>query len=186
MADREAERRFERIYGAYQRRVYAYFRRRTDPSAAQEGAAETFLIAWRRLDKVPDGDAALAWLYATSARVLANQNRASRRFARLLGRAAGLGGADPPGPDTILIQREADQEVLEALDRLSNGDRELLRLAVWEEVPREQLAEMYHCSPHALSQRIHRATGRLARHLPASGHKQGEVAPRPMQRGIAP
>jgi len=186
VADWVTERRFERIYQAYHREVYAYFRRRTSPSAAQEGAAETFLLAWRRLDKVPDGDGTLPWLYASARRVLANQRRASRRFARLLARVGGLAAADPPRPENIVLRHEADQEVLNALDLLRPGDRELLRLAVWEEVPHEQLAQMYHCTPHAVSQRIHRATGRLARHLAPSGHRNVDAAPQQAQRGTAP
>ena len=185
MADREAERRFERIYEAYHRQVYAYFRRRTDPSAAQECAAGTFLLAWRRFDKVPDGEGTLPWLYAAARRVLANHYRASRRLGRLLARLSGLATPDPPRPETVVLQREADQQVLAALDRLHSTDRELLRLAVWEEIPREQLAEMLACSPHAVSQRLHRATERLARHLPEAGHRRGEAAPQDTQRGTA-
>ena len=186
MADWEAERRFERIYEAYHRPVYAYFRRRTDASAAQECAAETFLVVWRRLDKVPDGDHALPWIYATAGRVLANHYRASRRFTRLVGRLAGLAEPDPPRPEAVVLRLEEDREVHDALDRLKWADRELLRLAVWEEMPREQLAEMLHCTPHALSQRLHRAEARLARHLPEAGHRQDEAAPRQTQRGTAP
>ena len=186
MTDWEAERRFERVYDAYHRQVYAYFRRRTDPSAAQECAAETFLVAWRRLDRVPDGEAALPWLYATSSRVLANHYRASQRFTRLLGRLAGVGEPDPPRPEMLVLQAEADREVLAALDLLSAADRELLRLSVWEEVPREQLAGMFHCTPHAVSQRLHRAQQRLARHLSPSAHRHDEAAPGQMQKGTAP
>ena len=185
MADGEAEQRFERIYAAYHRQVYAYFRRRTDPADAQECAADTFLLAWRRLDRVPDGEGTLPWLYASGRRVLANHFRASRRLGRLVSRLAGLAPPDPPRPETVVLRNEADQEVLAALDRLPAADRELLRLAVWEEVPREQLAQALGCSPHAVSQRLHRATGRLARHLPTAGHRPDEAAPPQTQRGIA-
>lgn len=185
MADGEAEQRFERIYEAYHRQVYAYFRRRTDLSTAQECAADTFLLAWRRLDRVPQDDGALPWLYASARRVLANHNRASRRFGRLLGRLAGSMAPDPPGPETEVLRLEADREVLDALDLLHPGDRELLRLAFWEEVPRQQLADVSHCTPHALSQRIQRAEKRLARHLPAAGHTHGEAARYPTQESSA-
>ena len=185
MAGGEAEQRFERIYATYHRQVYAYFRRRTDLTTAQDCAAETFLLAWRRLDKVPDGEGTLPWLYASSSRVLANRNRASRRFARLVTRLSGLTPPDPPRPETIVLRREADQEVLDALALLRPADRELLRLAVWEEMPAERLAAVYGCTPHAVSQRVHRATGRLARHLGGSGHRQDEAAPPQPQRGIA-
>lgn len=177
MTDWEAERRFERVYEAYHRQVYAYFRRRTDLPGAQDCAAETFLLAWRRLDRVPEGEAALPWLYAAARRVLANHNRTSRRFARLVGRLVGQTAPDPPRPETVVLRHEAEQEVRDGLDRLRPDDRELLRLAFWEEVPREQLAGLCRCTPHALSQRIQRAEARLARHLPAAGHTHAEAAP---------
>jgi len=182
VGDGAAEQRFEHIYRAHSRAVYAYFLRRTDPGSAQDGTAETFLVAWRRLAAVPEGEATLFWLYATARRVLANSQRATRRFARLVGRVAGLGAPDPPRPDTIVLRREADQEVLDALSLLRPAEQELLRLAVWEEVPRDRLAEMYGCTPHAASERISRATARLARHLPAAGHTHDEAAP-PDSRG---
>jgi RNA polymerase sigma factor (sigma-70 family) len=176
VTDGEAERRFERVYEAYHRQVYAYFRRRTDLPGAQDCAAETFLLVWRRLDRVPEGEAALPWLYAAARRVLANHNRASRRFSRLAGRLAGQAASDPLRPETVVLRHESEQEVCAALDLLRPDDRELLRLAFWEEVPRDQLAGMYRCTPHALSQRIQRAEARLARHLPAAGHRDGEAA----------
>ena len=38
-------------------------------SDAQDAAADVFLTAWRRLDELPEGDAARVWLYATARRV---------------------------------------------------------------------------------------------------------------------
>lgn len=185
MGDGAAEQRFERIYRAHSRAVYTYFLRRTDPGSAQDGTAETFLVAWRRLAEIPEDEATLLWLFATARRVLANSQRATRRFTRLVGRMAGLGAADPPRPDTIVLRRESDQEVLDALSLLRPAEQELLRLAVWEEVPRDRLAEMYGCTPHAVSERISRATGRLARHLPAAGHTPDEAAPQAAAGGNA-
>ena len=185
MADAEAERRFERIYEAYHRQVYAYFRRRTDVLGAQDCAADTFLLAWRRLDRVPEGDGTLPWLYASARLVLANHNRASRRLGRLLARLAGSTVTHPPGPEMEVLHLESDREVLDALGLLQPGDRELLRLAFWEEVPRQQLADVYHCAPHALTQRIQRAETRLARHLRSAGHRESEAAPHRTQEGTA-
>ena len=50
--------------------VRAYALRRAAPDAAQDVVADTFLVAWRRLEEVPDD--ALPWLSRdsrTSARV---------------------------------------------------------------------------------------------------------------------
>ena len=185
MAATSTEARFEEMYREHHARVYAYCRRRTDLSGARDCAAETFLVAWRRIDEIPDGDRSLPWLYGTARRVVANHHRSRSRRSRLARRAAGAGANPADPPETIVVRRERDQEVVDALSRLRPDDRELLCLAVWEEVPREVLAEMYGCSRHAVNQRIHRAGKRLARLLPAAGHIPGETAPDPAQGGPA-
>ena len=54
-----SEQRYRSLFDRHHREVYAYCRRRTDAQTAADCFAETFLVAWRRLGDVPDGDAAL-------------------------------------------------------------------------------------------------------------------------------
>src|SRR5918999_6023853 len=76
--------RFERIFEAYHRRILAYTLRRSSTVAdAEDAAAETFVVAWRRLERVPPEDA-LPWLYAVARRALANQRRTQLRGSRLV------------------------------------------------------------------------------------------------------
>ena len=182
VADRREE-RFEAIYRAYERPVYAYLRRRADVASARDCAAETFLVAWRRLGDVPDGERTLPWLYGTARRVLSNHRRSRDRFARLLQKSSSTALEAPEGPETIVVRRAEDEQVLEALRHVRKADRELLMLAFWEEVPRDELAEMHGCTAHAVNQRIHRALRRLARHLDPPGHIPGETALDRAQRG---
>ncbi|HEY7668545.1 MAG TPA: hypothetical protein VIE12_10530 [Actinomycetota bacterium] len=42
--------------------MLGYVLRRTDPEEANDVIAETFTVAWRRLEQVPEGDGALPWL----------------------------------------------------------------------------------------------------------------------------
>jgi RNA polymerase sigma-70 factor, ECF subfamily len=100
MGQRDAERRqrFDDLFAAFGPDVVAYCRWQSDsPSDAQDAASEVFLTVWRRLDDVPDGDAARTWLNATARRVLANQRRSNRRRValqdRLLVEAAASPGA---------------------------------------------------------------------------------------------
>ena len=160
-----AERRLREMYEEHGRRVLAYFTRRTDSESARDGAAEVFLIAWRRIDDVPPGDAAIRWLYATARRVLANQRRTRARQGRLVYRLKTSTGNPEPGPETVVVRREQDRLVMEALDHLAPDDREILRLTVWEELPRDEVAAMLGCSRHAANQRVHRASRRLATEL---------------------
>jgi len=80
----QSDQRYCSLFDRHHREVYAYCRRRTDAETAADCLAETFLVAWRRLDDVPDGDAALGWLYGVARRVLANEFRRTRRSPRML------------------------------------------------------------------------------------------------------
>jgi RNA polymerase sigma-70 factor (ECF subfamily) len=99
--------------------------------------ADVFLTAWRRLDQLPEGDAARVWLYATARRVIANQRRSSRRRVALQERLA-LEAATrpqarpPPDPEETLVHA--------ALRRLGPRDREVLLLAEWEGLSPAQIA----------------------------------------------
>jgi DNA-directed RNA polymerase specialized sigma24 family protein len=75
-------RRFDALFGSYSSDVVAYCRWRTvSPSDAQDAAADVFLTAWRRLDELPEGDAARVWLYATARRVISNHRANPRHDA---------------------------------------------------------------------------------------------------------
>jgi RNA polymerase sigma-70 factor (ECF subfamily) len=80
----ERRRRFNELFAAFGSDIVAYCSWRAESeSDAQDAVADVFLTAWRRLDKVPAGDAARIWLYATARRVIANQRRSSRRRTAL-------------------------------------------------------------------------------------------------------
>ncbi len=181
-----SEQRFREVFDGCHERVYVYCRRRADPGMARDAAAETFLVAWRRIDDVPDGDRALLWLYGVARRVLANQYRTRKRQQRLIRRLAWLGSEPSLDPETQVVRRSEDQEVLDALARLRPEDQELIRLAMWEELPHGAIGDMLGCSAHAVDQRIRRAGQRLASELERSGHTHEQTTPKPVSRGEAP
>lgn len=82
------EARFNRLYELHLDAVRAYAWRRA-PGLADDIVAETFLVAWRRLDEVPDDS--LPWLIGVARNVRANLRRADRRREALVERL----GAEP-------------------------------------------------------------------------------------------
>ena len=157
--EREGRQRFDALFASYSSDIVAYCGwRAASPSDAQDAAAEVFLTAWRRLDELPEGDAARVWLYATARRVLANQRRSSRRQAALYERLALDGAAvaeEPPSAD-----RE-ETLVHEALGRLRQRDREILLLAEWEGLSPAQIAAVIACPAITARGRLHRARRRF-------------------------
>ena len=87
MTDDASTDRFRRLFGDHERELLAYALRRVDrPEDAADVVAETFLVAWRRMDRVPAGDEARLWLYGVARRQLANQRRGQLRRSRLADR----------------------------------------------------------------------------------------------------
>ena len=120
--ERERRQRFDAVFTSCSSDIVAYCGwRAASASDAQDAAAEVFLIAWRRLDELPEGDAARVWLYATARRVIANQRRSTRRQAELYERLALHDPSwvqEPPSSDL------EEALVHEAIRRLGPRDRD--------------------------------------------------------------
>lgn len=149
---------FERLYAAHKRKVLAFCLRRTpNPADAEEAAAETFVVAWRRLTDAPPEEHHLAWLYAIARRILANQRRGSARRVGLLDRLR----SQPP----VVHSFERAGPAIVALERLRPEDQELLRLVAWEELSHAEIGVVLGISPNAVAIRLHRARARFAEEL---------------------
>ncbi|MFI2362770.1 RNA polymerase sigma factor [Promicromonospora sp. NPDC019610] len=175
--DREA--RFTALFESTHRALLAYaVRRVAEPADAADVVAETFLVAWRRIDDVPGGADARPWMFGVARRVLANARRGDRRRLaladRLRAHLADVVDA-PSGPGT---------DVERALARLSGDDQELLRLVAWEGLGREEIAVVLGISRTAVRVRLHRARRRLADELAAVAAADEDVAvPRALPTG---
>jgi RNA polymerase sigma-70 factor (ECF subfamily) len=151
--------RFEAAFERHHRTVLAYALRRVSTDAdAEDAVAETFAVAWRRSDRMPDPDLALPWLFAIARRILANQHRgATRRLQlglRLRARA-----------HEAIVVHPAATPALEALARLRPDERELLRLLVWDGLSQAETGAVLGISANAVAIRLHRARRRLAEEL---------------------
>ena len=170
--------RFEALYSDYHGPVFGYVLRRTDNAEdAADAIADTFLIAWRRLDDIPTGDQARLWLYGVARRVLANQRRGERRRSTLADRLA----AEiivPHGP----LESTGDlAPVAAAFGRLRQSDREILALEGWEGLTPAQIATVLDCSRNAARIRLHRARRRLTAQL-----ADDPTVPRPAAANVLP
>ena len=158
------EARFLRIYESSYPAVLAYCARRVGPIEAEETANDVFAVLWRHVQDFEDDDP-LPWLYRVAYGLIRNRWRSNVRRKRLQGRLAGLRELTEEPADAIVIRRERDHLVLRALSSLSEGDQEVLRLSIWEELSAPGIAAVLECSVSAAEQRVHRAKKRLARSL---------------------
>jgi RNA polymerase sigma-70 factor (ECF subfamily) len=154
--------RFAALYKDSYGAIHAYASRRAGWEAADEIAAETFLVAWRRFDALPAEP--LPWLYGVARNVVlrhhADRGRQRQTRAALEGErcwsALGAGDGGDPG-------------LWEAWEQLSAADREVLALVAWEQLSVADAARALGCSAPVFSVRLHRARRRLERRLAASG-----------------
>ncbi|GAB2560608.1 RNA polymerase sigma factor [Kribbella endophytica] len=156
--DDERLARFEAVFSAcYDRLVAYYLRRVTNHGDVDDLVAETFLVAWRKLDAVPAD--ALPWLYAVARRTLANYRRREDRRSALTEqlRAAPVAQTSS-GPEAAALTAAAWNE-------LPERDRELLSLIAWEGLEVDQVAVALDCSRNAVRIRLHRARRRFEKLL---------------------
>jgi len=154
--DVTASDRFAELFERTHRPLLAYaVRRVADPADAADVVAETFLVAWRRLDDVPAGDDARPWLFGVARNVLSTLYRGQRRRHTLVDDlAVTLRHLHVPPPDV-------DPSLSEAMRRLGPDDREVLRLVAWEGLARDEIAVALGVSRATVRVRLHRARRRL-------------------------
>ena len=159
--------RFEALYAATFTPILGYAVRRCESAEdAADVVAETFAIAWRRIDAVPPGEQARLWLYRVAGNVLANQRRgAIRRRGLAAALAVELAHVYEPSAE----DRLATGELGRIFRQLPDGDREVLALVAWEGLDHAQIAEVLGCSRITVRSRLHRARKRLARDLATAG-----------------
>lgn len=147
---------FTDMYQQAYPRVMGYLLRRVDVDVAREVADETFTRAWNRRSDLPIE--VLPWLLVTARHVLGDQLRSTGHRDALTAELAASPAPHTPGADVLAVERVV---VLSALAALSDGDRELLLLVVWDGLTTGQAAQVLGCSTPAAGVRLHRARRRF-------------------------
>lgn len=164
------EEAFERAYTQHLGAVSGYLYRRVERRFVEDLAADVFAVAWRRRESVTEGQE-LPWLYRIAGNVVANHRRKQATGIALF---VALRPADsaPSAEDIVL----ADATLAEAWGKLRVRDREVLALALVEDLPVAEVALALGISANAASIRLHRAKKTLAELLGADGNVAAEPA----------
>jgi len=157
--------RFTALWIEHHPTVTAYLRRRLPEPEVDDAVNETFLVAWRRVGEIPDYER--PWLLTIANNVAATRMRAVGRQTALRDRVTGSLPDDPDSAD-LAISRLA---ISNAWAALSEPDREVLALIVWDRLPQKEAAELLGLSRTAFSVRLVRARRRFA-HLLAQNDLQ--------------
>ncbi|MBQ9060913.1 MAG: RNA polymerase sigma factor [Firmicutes bacterium] len=136
---------FCRLYSLYKSRLYRYaFYRLGNESDAEDAVAECVLAAWKQISQLREPDAFAAWIFrilsACCGRLIQQQIRQRKQAAQMeqqtavISLAAG-NGSDQAGSDTWLILQEA-------LDQLSDKEREIVLLSAVGGLNSSEIAQM--------------------------------------------
>jgi RNA polymerase sigma-70 factor (ECF subfamily) len=152
--------RFNALFDAHAAAVFGFALRRTSRSEAEDVVSETFLVAWRRLDAVPETP--LPWLIGVARRVLGNRRRSDARQSELRTRLeTDTSATAVPSSD---VASEASV-VRAAVDSLSVAERDAITLLAWDGLSADEAAAVLGCTRAAFYVRVHRARRKLAARL---------------------
>jgi len=154
--------------------ILGYLMRRVDdPTDAADLLAETYLVAWRKLDDVAkDGEARL-WLYGVARRIASHHHR-HERVEQGLAEAlrANL------SRESVLMRTDRDipfgDAISASLDRLKPGDREIIELSAWEQLTPAEIATVIGMKSGAVRVRLHRIRTTMRTELIKAGYPRAD------------
>ena len=146
--------------------LHRYLARRVGASAADDLAAETFVVAFRNWGKLDPERAVRPWLFGIAANVMRHHWRKERRMLRAYART----GVDPvytedePAGDT--------RELASALAELRPDEREILLLHAWAELTDTEIAAALGIPAGTVKSRLSRTREKLRNRLEPVGQER--------------
>lgn len=162
--DSEAHASFEELFCDTRTDLLAYIMRRS--RSAEDAAdllAETYLIAWQKVDAIPRGDRARLWLFGVARNLLLRRAGRDRSHHALVARLASeIRSAQVPHAP---VDDERSPALSAALAALPERQREVVMLTAWEGLTPKQIAAVTGTPVNLVRVRLHRGRARLKREL---------------------
>ena len=157
---------FEEIVRLYQRRVYGVALRIVRAhDVADDVTQETFLRAWRSLDRFDLERPFGPWVCRIAANLAVNHVRSPRAREEGLPEGHAETRSSGPGPLGALLDAEGARVLEAAMGQLPQEQRAVLVLRVVEDLSYAEIAETLGISPGTVMSRLFRARERLAQSL---------------------
>ncbi len=137
---------------------------------AEEAAQDGFVKAYRALWRFRAGAPFKPWLLRIVANEARNRRRSAGRRTALALRAAQVpSGEAAPSPEAALLDSERRGQLLAALDRLSESDREAIACRYFLDLSETETAAALGVRRGTVKSRLSRALDRLRAELEAAG-----------------
>lgn len=158
--------RFTAIYDRYFAGVYRYVAGRLGPQPADDLAAETFLVAFRRRDRFdPARGGVRPWLFGIATNLVAQHRRTETRryqaLARAGARAEPIAGSHEDRVVTWVTAEGLQPQLARALAALSREERDVLLLMALIELSHEEIAQALGIPYGTVGSRLNRARRKL-------------------------
>lgn len=157
---------FSHIVEAYQRPVFSLcYRMLGDAGDAEDAAQETFLRAYRHLNRYDPGRSFATWLLSIASHYCIDRLRKRRlpSFSIDDEEYDWWQPPDPgPSPEMALVMDEKQTRIRQLLDGLAPRDRAVVVLHYWYEYSYEEIADTLALSESAVKSRLYRARRALA------------------------
>jgi len=141
-----------------------------NPADAEDACQEAFAKAYRALDQFRDGAAFRPWLLRIVTNEARNRIRSNRRHEDLRLRAMSAIHTPPADPEDTMLASEARQRLLDAVESLAEGDREIIAYRFFLELPVSETAEALSIAEGTVKSRLARALARLSEHVVEEEH----------------
>jgi len=137
-----------------------------DAAEAEEAAQDAFVKAWRALGRFREGEPWRPWLLTIVANEARNRRRSAGRQSALALRAAQEpSGEAAPSPEATLLGAERREQLIVALNRLSEQDREAIACRYFLDLSEAETAAALGVRPGTVKSRLSRALERLRAEL---------------------
>jgi RNA polymerase sigma-70 factor (ECF subfamily) len=153
---------FEAFFRENYSSLWRYVARRVPQSKADDVVSTSFIVAWGKYSSIESPS--LPWLISIASYEVANARRKQSRERRSSNSIVNEETSAPFRDDFD------GTSVRSALANLGDADQEILRLILWDELSREDIAQILGLSINAVNVRYHRALQKLERSIVVPHH----------------
>ncbi|HEX7133426.1 MAG TPA: sigma-70 family RNA polymerase sigma factor [Iamia sp.] len=175
---------FSAVYTEHVDAIYGFLARRVGAQLAEELTAQTFVEALARHDRYdPERGPIGPWLFGIAANLLRRhyrqEERALRAIAAYAGRVPLAGDDDEERVESRVVADERWPAVAQALLGMSPGERDVLLLYAWADLPYRAIAGVLDVPVGTVRSRLSRARGRLSAVLDHTSSDDEDPDPSP-------
>ena len=167
--DRDA---FEKLYKAYQGRLFRYLLRMVgDTGAAEELTNDTMIAAWKAASTFKGESRPSTWLFSIARNKALNSMRGKKPVMVEAETALAM-AASSDSPERSVTRGSLRDTMKLALQELSPEHREVMELTFYQELSYQEIAEIMECPVNTVKTRMFYAKKRLQEILEQKGIKE--------------